>query len=175
MKVHHLTPYALDKNLGKAYNEAMDLIPEGDTACITDYDVLFLTPDGPAIVAEYARLFPDAMLVCYTNRIHPTSKQLADNPNNDRVKNHIQVAEQQKRFLYQVTELKENVSGFLMALPKKIWQDHPFDQTGGCLGVDTLYWKRLVKAKVKILRMDGLYVWHTYRLATNIHDKSHLV
>ncbi|HLA53220.1 MAG TPA: hypothetical protein VK618_07940, partial [Flavitalea sp.] len=77
MKVNIMIPYALDKNLGRAYNETMRMVDDGDWACLMDYDVQLLTPDAGKILHDYAIRFPHAgMLTCYTNRIHPSSPQL---------------------------------------------------------------------------------------------------
>jgi hypothetical protein len=70
MKVRIRTPYSLEKNLGKAYNEEMALIPDGEAACFIDGDVNFLTPNYGAILHDYSTKYPNAVLTCYANRIH---------------------------------------------------------------------------------------------------------
>jgi GT2 family glycosyltransferase len=178
MKVNIMTPYAQDKNLGKAYNEAMRQIDDHDWACLIDYDVMFLTSDAGKILHDYALRFPDAgMLTCYTNRIHPSSPQLLGRKlsEDDQVSAHIQTAERMRAFLYKATELRGNVSGFLMLIKKSVWRHVQFTEELKCLGVDTDYWKRLKAAGYSILRMDGLYVFHTYRIRTGIYDKKHLL
>lgn len=178
MTVHITIPYCLEKNLGKAYNEAMRLIPDEDWMCYLDYDAMLLTPDAPAILHEYATRYPDAgLLTAYTNRIHQTSQQLLHGQinENDSMRWHLQQAIKQKENLYQVTPIRRNVSGFLMLVSKKTWQEHPFAETGECLGIDTDYWKRLREAERPMYRMDGLYVFHTYRMLNGINDKTHLI
>jgi GT2 family glycosyltransferase len=177
VKVHITIPFSIEKNLGKAYNEAMQLIPDDDWMCFLDYDAMLLTPDAPAILHEYATRYPDAaLLTCYTNRIHQTSQQLLFGQinENDSMRWHLQQAIKQKEQLYQVSPIHRNVSGFLMLISKKSWLRFPFSETGECLGVDTEYWKRLREAGQKMYRMDGLYCWHTYRLLNGINDKTHL-
>jgi GT2 family glycosyltransferase len=177
MRVHITIPFSQSKNLGAAYNQAMQLISDDDWMCFLDHDAMLLTPDAPVILHEYATRYPDAgLLTCYTNRIHQTSHQLLHGQisENDSMRWHLDRAIQQKEFLYQVTPLRGNVSGFLMLISKRSWLKFPFAETGGCLGVDTEYWQRLKEAGQKMYRMDGLYVWHTYRLLTGINDKTHL-
>lgn len=177
MKVNILTPYSLEKNLGKAYNEAMAMIGDDDWACLIDHDVLFLTPDAGRILHEYAVRFPACgMLTCYTNRIHHSSPQLLNSQIADETDMllHLDLAERRKFRLYDTTELHKNVSGFLMLISKKVWKQVPFADNGQCLGVDTDYWKRLKAAGLPILRMDGLYVFHLYRMGKPITDKTHL-
>jgi GT2 family glycosyltransferase len=179
MKVHFTIPYDTEKNLGKAYNETMALVPDGDAACLMDMDVLLaLTPDAGCIVQKYAELYPNALLTCFTNRISELSRrQLLNqvvNPDPD-IQKHIELAKLQHARLYNVTEINRDISGMLMVLPKSLWQKFPFDESGKCLGVDTKYGRALRAAGIKILRMDGLYVFHMYRMGMkNIYDKSHL-
>lgn len=178
--VHFLSPYRTDKNLGKSYNEAMALLPDGDTACLRDIDTLFLTPDQPAIIEEYVTEYPDSVLTCFTNRISQLSRpQLLGetvNENSD-IREHIKLAEnQQDRYKITriATEINRDISGFLMVVPKSVWLKFPFPEDGKCLGVDT-YWNRTIRAAgIKILRMDAVYIWHTYRLSNGVQDKRHL-
>lgn len=177
MQVHITAPYRLDKDLGLAYNEFMKLLPDGDSACFIDYDVMLLTPDAGAILHEYAKRFPDALLTCFTNRISPLAKpQLLEgivNEDSD-IKNHIRTAEIQKNRLYVATEINQDISGFLMMLSKKTWLKHKFPERGKPLGVDTHFGRTLRASGTKILRMDGLYVFHAYRLMKGINNKEHL-
>ncbi len=178
MKIHILKPYSIDKNLGRAYNEAVKLIPDGDWACLMDYDTMFLTPDCGRILHEYASLFPNTgMFTCYTNRIHPQSiHQLYQGEiieSND-IADHIPLAEEAKKNLYKATSLDTVISGFLMMIKKETWKDVQFSENRLCLGVDNDYCARLMDNGRSILRMNGMYVWHTYRLKNGIQDKSHL-
>jgi GT2 family glycosyltransferase len=178
MQVHICSPYRPDKNLGKAYNETMQILPDDWWGCLTDYDVQLLTPDAGRILHEYANLFPEAaLLTCYTNRISSLSKmQLLDGVVSDNTDyfHHYSLAEKQKRFLYGATQINADISGFLMMISKKAWREQPFPETGICLHVDTTYGRTIRAAGKKILRMNGLYVWHAYRLINGIGDKTHL-
>lgn len=176
MKVHVMTPYSLTKNLGEAYNQAMALIPDGDWACFIDYDVQFLTPDAIAVLHEYAKLYPDAgMLTCFTNRIfckeQLLSGKFSENPD---MLHHIKLAEIQRKQLYKATQLQSLTSGFLMLISKSMWMNHKFVENGKCLAVDNEFAKSLYAAGKKVIRMDGLYVFHNYRLGKNRFDTSHL-
>lgn len=177
MQVHILIPYSLEKNLGKAYNEAMQMVPEGDSACLIDYDVQLLTPDAGKIIHDYAEMFPDALLTCYTNRksdLYPD--QLLEGKVSDNMDHrfHIERAIAQREHLYKTTPIHRDISGFLMLVNKNLWRSYPFDETGQCIGVDTKYGRKLRIAGKEILRMDGLYVFHAYRIMNGVRDKSHL-
>lgn len=167
--------------MGKAYNDAMGLLPDGDSACLRDIDTLFLTPDQPAIIEQYARENPEAVLTCYTNRVSELSRhQLLGGTISETsdIREHIRLAQNQAdrhKIIRLVTEISRDISGMLMVVPKEIWKKYPFDESGKCLGVDT-YWSRKIRAAgIKILRMDAVYIFHTYRMQYGVYDKRHLV
>lgn len=177
MHIHIVKPFSLEKNLGKVYNDTMNLLPAGDWACLMDIDSMFLTPEQPALLYEYANRFPNALLTCFVNRVSTLStKQLLKGfpDENSDIRHHLPLAENQQAGTLKGTEIAKDISGTLMLLSKKLWQQYPFDETGKCLGVDTYYGRRLRAAGVKIIRMDNIYIWHTYRLLHGIHDKTHL-
>lgn len=177
MQVHICTPYSLQKNLGAVYNETMARIPDGDAACLIDYDVQFLHPESGKDLHEYANRNPEAVLTCFTNRVSPLSKQqlFFGVPSEDSdIRNHIKIAEEQRKHLYNTTPIHRDISGMLMVVPKSIWQKYPFDETGKCLGIDTFWGRKVRAAGISILRMDGLFVFHQYRLLQGTSDKSHL-
>lgn len=171
-------PYSTDKNLGRAYNQEMSMIPDGHAACFMDGDTMFLTPDYGHILDQYHRAYPDAVLTCRTNRIHPLAKmQLWDEINSSDVRHHLGVPQG----FTTVTPIDGPVSGFLLVVPKKVWQDNRFSEVNAyrpgefnLLGVDNDFTNKVRAKGVQVLRMDGLYVWHTYRLLSDGKDKSHL-
>ena len=177
--IHVCIPYRTDRNLGKAYNDAFKMIGANDWLCITDYDVLFLLPDTIKHLYEYVERYPKAdVFTCFANRSHVNSKQqlLGETVSNITDMNyHIQQAKTQTKFLYEATEIHGNISGYLMMLSKKLWKEIPFVEDMKCLGVDTMFSQRLREKGKKIFRMDGIMVWHTYRLANGVKDKSHLL
>jgi hypothetical protein len=170
-----VTPYRLDKNLGKAYNDIMRMSDE--TVCFIDGDTMFLTPDFGHLIDDYHRRFPETVLTCRTNRIHPLSKQLDGKMDEEcDVRKLLCKAEERKR-LRTVTEIKpgEAMSGLLMVVPKKVWHHVPFKETGGCLGVDSQFRKDLHSNGIKIYIMDGIFIFHQYRLIQGAGFKQHLI
>lgn len=174
-KVHVMIPFATDKQFGKALNEMMAFIPDDDFVCFLDHDVLLLTPDAITHLHEYARLYPDSLLTCYTNRVGWKPQCLNGIVSeNDSIRVHILKAQKQKILLYQVEELKTTISGFLMMFSKKLWNDcSHFTEDKQILGVDNNWSARVLQHGYKIHLMKGLYVWHSYRLLDR-QDKSHL-
>lgn len=177
--IHIKTPYYLDKNLGAAYNAAFKDVPEKDWVCLIDHDVMFLTPNSIRIMYEYVEKFPDAgMFTCLTNRIHPLAvdQLYFDAPSeNMQIDFWVKIARsQEERNETKVTEINHAISGFLMLVSKKVWNKIKFTETKKALGVDNDFSERLLLSGKKILRMDRILVWHTYR-CENIRDKSHLL
>lgn len=177
--VHVITPYREDKRLGVAYNNAMALLPDGDWGCITDWDVCFLLPQTIAHLNEYTRRYPDTgIFTCYGSRSHVNStyQMLPTGCSDDSdIKNHIRIAREQTKHLYEVTEIPKHISGFLMMISKETWNKHKFVEDMKCLGVDNHFSNKILAAGMKILRMDGVYVNHLYRLETNVKDTTHLL
>lgn len=175
--IHVMKPFRTDKDLGKAYNSAMQMIPDGDWGCLCDLDTCFLTPDAGTILHEYASHFPDAgLFTCMTNRVHELSTdQLYAGrvSGNFDIKHHAEIAKNQKRHLYNVTPINHPISGYLMMVKKEVWKETKFSELCGCLGVDNFFSAAILARGLKILRMDGLYLWHSYRI-NDVKDKSHL-
>lgn len=154
------------------------MIPDGDAACFVDGDTMFLTPDYGHIINEYNRAYPDAVLTCWTNRIHPLAQaQLRDDIRSSDVRDHLSVPQG----FTTATRIIGPVSGFLLVVPKHVWQAHRFTEVNvyrpdepNLLGVDNEWTNKIRQHGVQVLRMDGLYVWHTYRLLSDGKDKSHL-
>lgn len=174
----HVTPYSIEKNLAKAYNETMQLLKSGDSAVLRDIDTLYPLPETAGMIEEYAICYPGSVLTCFCNRVsHLSHRQLLggivnENPN---IITHISLARSLAGKPMTVTQIERDISGFLMVVPQEVWAKYPFDESGKCLGVDT-YWNRAIRAAgVKILRMDSVYIWHTYRLEKGITNKTHLV
>jgi len=171
-----VTPYDPGKDLGKAYNRIMALIPEGEHACLMDIDAMFLTARQPGIIMDYIEKYPDAVLTCYTNRISPLSKQLYNRQvnENDSIKVHIANAVKMQLQPMSVRKIGNMISGFLMVVPKSVWNIVKFAEGMGCLGVDTKFSKHLHINRIPILLMENIYLWHTYRIENNIFYKEHL-
>lgn len=180
-----ISPYSTDKNLGKAYNDAFrNTSDEVTHICFRDGDTCWLTPDYGVHVAEYVRLHPDAVLTCWTNRINAKAEQQANIVREDTDMNyHLTHANVYKNYLYQVTPLHGFVSGFCLIVPRCVWDKYKFAESQvysdrgptNMLGVDNDFTNRIRAAGVQVLRMDGIYMWHTYRLLQGDNDKTHLL
>lgn len=186
--IYYFKPFSLTKNLGECYNQYMALIGDDDTAVLLDGDTCFLTPDYGMVIAEYAAKYPNAVLTCWTNRINEKAEQQFKGPFiRDEVKMdiHLELAKNlQTAPVEPVTALHGFVSGFMLVVPKKVWQSvggfaekQVYEDRGpyNLLGVDNDFTNRIRAAGTPVLRMNSIYIWHTYRLLQGDHDKKHLM
>lgn len=176
--IHVCTPFNMDKDLGRAYNDAFERCHEDDWLCVIDYDVCFLTPNSIPIMYKYIESYPNTgMFVCRANRIHRLQLcQLAeDTPSeNDSIGYWIAQAEEREKLVPEVSEIAGPVSGFLMLVSKKTWRENKILEGRKCLGVDNQFSMSILQSGKNILCMEGLLVWHSYRLK-DITDKTHLI
>jgi hypothetical protein len=177
MSIYHITPYSNSKDIGAEYNHYMSILPDDGVAVIRDGDTMFLTPDWGSIIAGYVDRNPGVVMVCRTNRIHTLSKeQRTEDPcwfNQPSIIEHIELAKIYSSQTLFTTPVHGPLSGFLMVIPKSVWLKYPFKEDG-LPGVDTDFFKRYREGGNVVLRMDGLFVFHIYRLGKDIKDTSHL-
>lgn len=177
--VHVVTPFRTDKNLGLAYNEAFKHYSDEDWLCLMDWDAYFLTSDAINHLIRYTELYPKTgIFTAWTGRIHSSNSiQLYKGIVNEdgEIRNHIAIAEYLKQNLYQVAPIHKVISGFLMMIKKETWNEIKFSEDMKCLGVDNEYSQRILDAGKTIFRMEGIYIWHTYRLINGVKDKRHLL
>lgn len=170
--------YALDGNLGRAYNDHMKLLPnEKDWALFTDADIILWGDYGHQI-QEIIDKEPNAgIITCLCNRIgnqngHQLYKnQISDDPN---IINHYRIHEKLSSENRGITRnLTTFISGMLMVVNRLAW-----DIVGGFPEdkgqVDNRFSYRVLHAGFHVLEMQGLYAFHYYRLHKYIKDKSHL-
>ena len=68
--IHYCSPYDPDKNIGKAYNKTVSLIPDEDWMCFTDGDTMFPYPDYGTYLQSIIDSNPEyGLLTSYTNRV----------------------------------------------------------------------------------------------------------
>lgn len=179
MALRRFSSYRVDKNLGKAYNSDMSLLADDDWAILTDWDILFLLPETIAHIQGYIDRFPGTgIFTCYASRTHHinTGLQMFESgiDPSDSILHHIKIAKKQTAKLYEVTPINRFISGFLMVISKATWDKIKFVEDLKCLHVDNIYSNRIIEAGLPILRMDGVYVYHIYRLDKDIKNTDHL-
>lgn len=178
MTIHFPIPFRLDKNLAKAYNDEFFKVNDDDYVCLRDYDTLFLLPETIQDIYGYVQKYPQIdLFTAYGNRNHWSLKEQLLNgevSDNADIRYHIDIAIKQREKLYGLTKMSGHLSGFFLLMSKRLWKDMQFQENRKCLGVDTQFSLRLKNRGRFVYRMDGVYVWHTYRLKQGVNDRKHL-
>lgn len=177
MKIHYLQPYAPDKNLGKAYNEAAKLVPDEDWICFTDADAMFLQFDYGHKLLQVIEEHPGpALFTCLTNRIKNQAQLYGDNMS---AKGDIRYHRRLANVIWDKhgTKVKQlpamGLSGFMILFPKKIWNEVKFHEKG-MLKVDNLFSRTVHRGGYPLYVMKGIYMFHYYRLLEGDNYKKHL-
>jgi len=177
--VYYFTPYSIEKNLGEVYSNYMSLIPnDDDWGCLLDADTMFLTPNFGHQIQDIINKYQNdnvGLFTCYTNRIGNLEQCYRGQISEDSdIKNHKKIAlEIQKSNYDKVKPLNHFISGHLMIIQKKVWKTLEFDKKG-LLAIDNKISYRVLRNGYKILLMEGVYIFHYYRLIEGRLDKSHL-
>lgn len=154
-------PFALDLNLGAAYNRTMDDLPDGGWACLLDHDVMFTTSSWYRQLREAAAAEPRGSFTAVANRMRarwqvaPEVDKRSDDISyhravgSDRVKN---------RDLLDVTDTG-GWGGLLMLVSKAAWQDAG-GFADGLWCIDHMFHYALRAAGRRLYLIEGLYLYH---------------
>ena len=168
MNIEIVQEYARDKLYGKALNKRISRIPEDYWICVMDLDAMFLYPNQPDLMYEAIETHPDTTLfTCSTNRAW--GQQVS--PEGDITK-HIKIAhEKAKERIYK--PISGVIPAFFWLFHHKVWRKHPFDDKPIISGdsFDTRWCRTLPGRK---MRIEHLYIWHTYRIDKYHRDYKHL-
>lgn len=158
-----MTPFDAEANLGRAYNEAMALLPDDGWAVMLDHDCALTTRSWHAQIAEAIAFKPDAgAFVACTNRIAAPWQQVGDRNNHDMVHHRAFGAERLKvRSLLDVTDT-QGFGGVAFAISKRTW-DRIGGAPDGMLCVDHHLHFRCRKAGLRVYLLESWYVYHWRR------------
>lgn len=128
---------------------------------------MFLTPDYGHLIAQVIRDNPGAGLItCFTNRVGPTRQRtpagLMEEPN--LLKLHGLALDHLGKFGASVSVIQPPVSGMFLIFRKHTWEAVGGFKGEGMRGVDWRFSRDIADTGLPILRMDGLFVAHFYRL-----------
>lgn len=165
MTVLAMTPFALDLNLGRAYNEAMSLLPADGWGVFVDHDAMVVTRDWYRQIHEAITFKPDAgAFVAVTNRIDAVWQRATEaDPENHDIGYHTAVglARVKRRTLLDITNTK-GFGGVLFAVSKSAWAEVG-GFADGLLCVDHSLHFKLQAAGRRIYLHEGLYAYHRRR------------
>lgn len=165
--IHYIQPYTTDKNIGRAYNEAISLLPEDCWVGLIDHDAMFLRPDSKAQIDNIIREQGDkwAVLGVVTNRLAGTH-QLYQNRFNDSgdIREHLAIADQCHNDHYgEVIPTNINLAGLCMLFRKSTWE-----VVGGfkenSIRLDSEFTDSVQAIGGKLGIMKGVYMFHLYRM-----------
>lgn len=164
MRLYTFMPYAGDMNLGRAYNEHMELLPDDAWAVMLDHDMMLTTREWWKQIAEAIAFKPEAgAFVAVTNRIAAPWQRVGDRDSHD-IKGHREFGQRrlrENRTLLDITDTK-GWGGVLFALSKATWR-----QVGGFVDgmqcVDHMMHFAIQKTGKRIYLMENVYVYHWRR------------
>lgn len=163
-KLEFVIPYSFNKNLGKEYNRIFKQT-KADYVCIIDGDILFFENNfGHFISNIISKNIDGAIFTCVTNRIGNPEQRISKklSPISDILK-HKRIAIKRKQIYgYTVTKATLRTSMLVSVISKKVWNEIKFDD--GLRGVDWTFSQSVLDKGYPIYIMQGLYVFHLYRL-----------
>jgi hypothetical protein len=161
-------PYDDERNLGKAYNQVMELLPEDGWAVLLDHDAMFTTPEWHRQISSVIAQRPEGCFTVKTNRIKCPYQQTAIDGVMVDIKNHDYLYHRQigaklldNKNLTDVTDDREP-SGLVFVMSKQAWRDAG-GFAEGLHYVDRTMWLALKLSGRRIYLIEGLYVYHYHR------------
>lgn len=163
-------PYVTDKQLGAAYNIAMETVD--DWVLFLDHDVLNVNPHYfEACLSAIQRVGHRAgWITCRTNRIGCPHQLDKTAPQGDDIMAHMAHAGklwQQYGDKLQMIDTTQTIkpankfSGLFILTHKEAWEKAGKFKDG-FLGVDNDYYDKIIKAGYKSYVLPGIYVYHIY-------------
>jgi hypothetical protein len=165
MKVHFISPFSCEKNIGKAINEAIEQLDADDEDWIVhnDQDVLWLRSDSKRQLIEILSNTDYDLLGCLTNRLANYYQLVANTFNEDSISKHIEVANIRHEAAYgEVRPYNQVLAAFCLCFKVKTWK-----LLGGFtennIVFDTNFCSKAQQAGLKSGLMTGIYLLHLYR------------
>lgn len=177
--IHEFIPFDQDLNIGRAYNYYCSLVPnDDDWILFRDADTQFLTSDYGKQLQDIVDRYPNTgLFTCLTNRVGNLHQvyggKLSDDPN---ILNHKKIATRlQKDNYFDFIPYNKIISGHFMMFKKSTWNVCKFrEEDGKMLGIDNNFSYKVLKNGMDIKILQGVYLFHYYRLAEGRLYKSHL-
>lgn len=162
MIIHHIRPFATDKNIGKCYNKRISELPEDCYIALSDGDTMYLTSDWGVQIEQIIKDNPSYdVITCMTNRIANEAHCVPNMFDEDSILKHMFTA-LDLQITYGSQCIDTDVApGLLMIFHKSIWHKHKFKENS--IIFDRLFSNSVIKAGGKIGLAKGLYLLHLYR------------
>lgn len=172
--ISYIQPFDINCNIGYEYNLRVNDC-QTEWVCITDQDVCFLLNNTKKQIHDIALKGEFDLYGCLTNRVswkHQLYQgKISDDPD---IRNHIAIAQKLHDEQYGIVEPTIHLlAGFFMLFRKSAWE-----QVGGFAEKEKsqVFDKLFSNAIPKRGIMQGVYVWHSYRLLSKspVSDWGHL-
>lgn len=164
MKIRYITPFSTKKNIGKAYNEAIEELPDDCYIVLRDGDTMFLTPDWGNQIERIIADNPEySGITCMTNRLGLKECLIEgrmDNFNN--MTDQIFIAKEQWRMHSTTVKPGTVAPGMLMIFHKSVWAKAGGFKENSIL-FDREFSAAVIKSGGRIGIAMGLYIFHLYR------------
>jgi len=178
-RVFHITPARSDKNLGKALNDIIRVLPDDSWICQRDIDTVPL--DHVSFIKQCEDIAKDGsyqLVGCMTNRLglhwQIDGGKISDN---DSMDYHIKRAKQlSTKHGSKVIEAQKEIAGIMFLFPKSLWVEVGGFKEGALLWGsqfwDNEFYERVKKVNGNIGVAIGIYMWHTYRWGLDPRSKA---
>jgi hypothetical protein len=166
--LHTMIPWREDTNLGQAYNEEMDRLPEGGWAVLLDHDVMFTTFEWNRQIQAAIAAEPEGTFTGVTNRIGCPWQRIGIDMNNHDIRFHRMVGHERlsNRWLSDVTD-SIGWGGYIMAISNEAWKAFGGFRDGQ-LCVDHMMHFDIRRQGRRAYLIEGLYMYH-YRQGSGEH------
>lgn len=163
MKIRYITPFSTEKNIGKAYNEAIQELPDDCYVVLRDGDTMFLTPDWGNQIDRIIADNPEySVITCMTNRLGLKECLPYGLLNDSSIDLQIYMAETQWRMHNTTVKPGTVAPGMLMIFHKSVWNRACGFKENSIL-FDREFSAAVIKSGGKIGIAMGLYIFHLYR------------
>ena len=167
-KIHYLQPFAMDKNIGGAYNKALRALPREDYVAITDQDTLKFFGFAQRLNEVLNSLEDPAntLLTCKTNRLKLPNPQVVEELyDQDSIAAHQEYFNNNWKKYGTETERLKVAAGVLM-----VFNVGTLLNLGG-FAENSIVFDKLISFKYlasgkRVLMAQGLYLFHLYRYGT---------
>lgn len=182
MQIFKFQPFSTTKELGKEYNAHCTLVPDPeDWILILDHDAQIMVPEAYQVIENAITKYPGtAIFSALTNRVgYPQQCYVGQISDNDSYLHHRAIAAHMaEKFKDGTCQEAFTVAGFLLLFKKSFWLKNPFQEN--IISPEGLYFDKAfcMYAKnngMKIRIINGVYVFHAYRIHKDRYDKSHLI
>lgn len=165
MKVHFISPFSIEKNIGKALNDAIAQLnaDDNDWICHLDQDAIWLRSDSKKQLIEILSNTDYDLLGCITNRLGNDYQLVNGVFNEDSITKHIEVANKLHSENYGIIMPYMHVlAAFCLCFKVKTWK-----LLGGFtennIVFDTNFSQKAHEHKLKSGLCTGIYLLHLYR------------